>query len=164
MFLNQPLYAVALRSRQQSILKLLRIDARRVLAEQWHYEIGGDHMLHDLLVFQQAHPRRQTFFAGSCFGCGIVRRSATHEKVSVFWNTHPRVKGFATGCIAVERAEKSGYDFSDAAISIGIAVPVPQHDVVLSTEVVIAPVLGEYEPVYKQCVARRSIAGRVFSK
>ena len=55
MFLDQPLHAVALGSGQEGILKLLRIDARRVLAEQWHHEIGSDHMLHDLLVFQQPH-------------------------------------------------------------------------------------------------------------
>ena len=59
--LNHALDPVAFGAIDERILQLLSIDAWRILAEQWHYVIGGDHVLHHLLVFQQAYPRRQTF-------------------------------------------------------------------------------------------------------
>src|ERR1700726_3176010 len=84
--------------------------------------------------------------------------------MSIFWNTHPGVDGLAAGCIAIERAEKSRYHLPYASIAVGIAVPFAQHDVVFSAEVVVASVVGEYQPVHKQRVAVRSGVGRVFSK
>src|ERR1700740_2201628 len=67
-FEDQPLDPGTLRAIDQRVLQLLRIDAGSVLRQQRHRFVGGDHVFHNLLVFEQAHPGQQSRFLGTSLG------------------------------------------------------------------------------------------------
>ena len=55
------------RAVDRRILQLLGVDAWSVFVEQWHHVIRRDHILHDVLIFEQPHPLRQAFLLREAF-------------------------------------------------------------------------------------------------
>ncbi len=161
MLLNHALHAVAFRARDQRILQLLRIDSRRVLAEQRHCVIRGDHALHHLLVFQQTHPLRQTLLLCNAFVRGIVGSSSAHKRAGVLRRAKPGISGFAASVFAIQRAHKTPGYVLHARIAVWIAIPVAQHHIMFGTQIIVAAILGKREAIYEQAVAAEARAARL---
>src|SRR5208282_470406 len=52
-----------------------------------------------------------------------------------------------------ERAHEAPHQILQTRVTVGIAIPVAQHDVMLSAEIVVAAILGEGQAVDEQAVA-----------
>jgi hypothetical protein len=161
--LNHALDPVAFGAVGQRTLQLLRIDARRIFAQQWNHVVRGNHVFHDVLVFQQSHPGGYALLLGQPF-VRIFRGSRSHQRPRVFGYVHPRVERFRAHFFAVERAQINRNDFPDAAIAIGIAVPFAQHDVMLGAQVVIPAVLGKQQPVQEQRIGEIASSAGLFAE
>ena len=79
--------------------------------------VRSDHVFHDPLVFQQAHPRGQPFLLGRAF-VGIVGRSRSHQDARVLGHVHPCVDRLRADLVAIKGAQKAGGNLAHAAVAI----------------------------------------------
>src|SRR5208337_4217726 len=87
------------------------------------------------------------------FRCGFIGSSRAYECASIFRRAQPGIDGLGGGLLAVERAHEAPHQILQTRVTVGIAIPVAQHDVMLSAEIVVAAILGEGQAVDEQAVA-----------
>ncbi len=101
MLLNHALHAVALGTRDEGVLQLLRVDTGCVLAEQRDGVIGSDDALHHLFVFEQANPFCEAILLGRAFRRGIIGSAGADEGARIFWGTHPGIDGLGSSLFSI---------------------------------------------------------------
>ena len=144
---------IALLPRDQCVLELLGIDARRVLGQQGHGFVGRDDVRKNTFLVQQAGPQVQASLAVAAFVSRVVAVARTHQRHCVLGDIQNLVGLLLVrNLLAAHFAQKIQRQPPEICKAVGILIEVTEHVVVFAAQIIVAAVFGKDQRVQEKTV------------
>ena len=155
MLLDQFLYPIALLARDERVLELLGIDARRVLGQQRDHFIGGDHPFQHSLALQKLRPKRQPRLLRLGCTARIIRAARTDQFLRILRHGEPAVdNGIIVRVWKRQGSQKLTGNPPDVGKPVRITIKVPEENIMFRVEINIAAIFGKDQRIQEQLVLR----------